>query len=158
MKEVSEDLNKQPGFKYLYSKSSFAPNAPLPDKSSIPNSIDFDAKVESCSLSREPESYTKSINATDPLLYIYTSGTTGLPKAVVIKHIRQLFACLASHYTIGLTEDDKIYCHLPLYHSSGGQVGTSSALFFGATTVIKKKFSASNFWKDCVKYDITVIE
>ena len=40
--------------------------------------------------------------------------------------------------------------------SSGGQVATCSSLLFGTKTIIKKKFSASAFWKDCVKYKITV--
>ena len=109
-----------------------------------------------CSTDPEPKSLTDSIHYTDPLLYIYTSGTTGLPKAVNITHVRQVFACIASHFTIGLDVDDRVYCYLPMYHSSGGQVATGSALFMGVTTVIKKKFSASSFWKDCIKYDITV--
>ncbi len=28
----------------------------------------------------------------------------------------------------------------------------------GATCVLKKKFSASQFWKDCVKYNVTVVQ
>ena len=62
----------------------------------------------------------------------------------------------ASHYTIGLNPEDVGYCHLPLYHSSGGQVATCSSLLFGTKTVIRKKFSASAFWKECAKYEITV--
>ena len=61
----------------------------------------------------------------------------------------------ASHYIIGLTSADVVYCHLPLYHSSGGQVATSSSLLFGAKTIIRKKFSASAFWKDCVEHGVT---
>ena len=56
----------------------------------------------------------------------------------------------------GLSSDDVIYCHLPLYHSSGGQIATGSAVMYGTKTFIKKKFSASAFWKDCVTYNITV--
>ena len=55
-----------------------------------------------------------------------------------------------------LTDKDVVYSYLPLYHSSGGQLSTSGALFNGTKTIIKKKFSASTFWKDCVKYDATV--
>ena len=69
---------------------------------------------------------------------------------------RQLFAMYASHYIIGLSPDDVVYCHLPLYHSSGGQVATCSSILFGTKTVIRKKFSASAFWKDCVGFNITV--
>jgi hypothetical protein len=35
---------------------------------------------------------------------------------------------------------------------------TGSAIMFGSKTFIKKKFSASAFWKDCYKYQITVIK
>ncbi len=35
-------------------------------------------------------------------------------------------------------------------------VRTGSAIMFGAKTFIKKRFSASSFWKDCYKYQITV--
>ena len=49
-----------------------------------------------------------------------------------------------------------MYSYLPLYHSSGGQLGTAGALFTGTKTIIKKKFSASSFWKDIIKYDVTV--
>ena len=62
----------------------------------------------------------------------------------------------ASHYIIGLSPDDVVYCHLPLYHSSGGQVATCSSILFGTKTVIRRKFSASAFWKDCVGFNITV--
>ena len=62
----------------------------------------------------------------------------------------------ASHYIIGLSPDDVVYCHLPMYHSSGGQVATCSSILFGTKTVIRRKFSASAFWKDCVGFNITV--
>ena len=51
-----------------------------------------------------------------------------------------------------------IYSYLPLYHASGVQVGLGSALAFGNRTVIKKKFSASNFFKDCIKYEVTATQ
>ncbi len=71
---------------------------------------------------------------------------------------RQLFACIAVPMTCGIRQDDVFYCYLPLYHSSGGQLGSGAALFGGTTTIIKKKFSASAFWKDCVKHNVTVRE
>jgi len=86
------------------------------------------------------------------------SGTTGLPKAVIIKHLRQLYVMEAANNAIGLTSDDIVYSHLPLYHSSGGQIATAGAILYGTSTFIKKKFSASAFWKDCVKYNITATQ
>lgn len=104
---------------------------------------------------KEPEEVTGSIHTTDPLLYIYTSGTTGLPKAVVIKHVRQSFICIFVYFVCGLRPEDVVYNHVPLYHSSGIQISLCGVLFYGSTVVIRKKFSASNFWKDCVKHRVT---
>ena len=56
----------------------------------------------------------------------------------------------------GLTDKEVVYSYLPLYHSSGAQLGTCGAWGCGTKTIIKKKFSASSFWRDCIKYDVTV--
>ena len=120
--------------------------------------IDLDKGIAESSSKPEPESITKSITAMDPLINIYTSGTTGLPKAVIIKHIRHAFASIAAIYAIDLGAEDRVYVYLPLYHTAGGQLGIAATMFCGATSVIRKKFSASNFWKDCVKYDITATQ
>ncbi len=154
MKEVLPTLKKsEPKFRSFFSRSGSS----VADSVSalIESSVDFDVSVEKCSSGPEPKSVARSISVNDPLFYIYTSGTTGLPKAVIIKHIRQLFVGIAAIYTCGFRRDDVIYCHLPLYHSSGSQLGTAPAFFYGATTIIKRKFSASQFWSDCIKYDVT---
>ena len=49
-----------------------------------------------------------------------------------------------------------MYMFLPLYHAAGGAGGLSVTLTVGASMVLRKKFSASNFWKDCVAHEITV--
>lgn len=40
--------------------------------------------------------------------------------------------------------------------SAGNIVGIGQCLLQGVTVVIRKKFSASHFWEDCVKYNCTV--
>ena len=124
--------------------------------SSLEEAVELDAALEGSSPRREPGRFARELGPADPLLYIYTSGTTGLPKAVVVKHSRQAFACLAAVRTLSVGRGDRMYTYLPLYHASGGQLGTAFALLNGTTTVIRRKFSASNFWKDCVKFDVTV--
>ncbi|XP_055605890.1 long-chain fatty acid transport protein 4-like [Uranotaenia lowii] len=94
----------------------------------------------------------------DKLLYIYTSGTTGLPKAAVITHSRFLFITGAIHIVAGFRNDDIFYTPLPLYHTAGGMMSVGQALLFGATVVIRKKFSASQFFADCQKYNCTVAQ
>lgn len=53
-------------------------------------------------------------------------------------------------------DNDCIYTPLPLYHTAGGMLGMGSVILFGATMAIRKKFSVTNFWKDCIKYQCTV--
>ena len=90
-----------------------------------------------------------------PLAYIFTSGTTGMPKACKISHQRYFGAMHLYSTLCDLTHDDRIYCVLPLYHSAAGMVCLSSALSSGACMVLRKKFSASNFTSDCLRYKVT---
>ncbi|XP_041915015.1 long-chain fatty acid transport protein 6 [Alosa alosa] len=92
-----------------------------------------------------------------PNLYIFTSGTTGLPKAAVITHLQSLKAA-AGFWAYGGTSDDVIYTPLPLYHSAASLVGIGGTIEMGATCVLKKKFSASQFWNDCKKHNVTIFQ
>jgi len=102
-----------------------------------------------------PTSVKKCLSFTDKLLYIYTSGTTGLPKAAVVKNSRFYVYCSGLYYMNAMYKLDKLvfYDPLPLYHSAGGVVGIGLMMCFGASVVIRQKFSVRNFWKDCIKYD-----
>lgn len=55
-----------------------------------------------------------------------------------------------------MRRDDVIYNTLPMYHAAGSCLGLSAGLLYGLTVVMRKKFSASNFWTDCIKYNCTV--
>lgn len=44
----------------------------------------------------------------------------------------------------------------PVSLSTGNIVGVGQCILHGMTVVIRKKFSASRFWDDCVKYNCTV--
>ncbi|XP_051971621.1 long-chain fatty acid transport protein 6 [Xyrauchen texanus] len=92
-----------------------------------------------------------------PTLYIFTSGTTGLPKAAVITHLQSLKAA-GGFWAYGGTENDVIYTPLPLYHSAASLVGIGGTIELGAKCVLKKKFSASQFWNDCRKHNITIFQ
>ncbi|XP_023189125.1 long-chain fatty acid transport protein 1-like isoform X2 [Xiphophorus maculatus] len=94
----------------------------------------------------------------DRLFYIYTSGTTGMPKAAVVVHSRYFRIAAFGFHSFGLRPDDVLYNCLPLYHSAGTIMGVGQCLLFGSTVVIRRKFSASRFWDDCVKHNCTVIQ
>lgn len=95
-------------------------------------------------------------NPKDKLVYIYTSGTTGLPKAAVITHVRYMFMSMGVYFMHAIRPDDIIYNSLPLYHTAGGMVGIGIVILKGVSMALRKKFSASNFWSDCIKYKCTV--
>ena len=57
---------------------------------------------------------------------------------------------------LALRHDDILYTSLPLYHSAGGILGVGLCFFRGCTVVLRRKFSASKFWDDCVEAKATV--
>lgn len=54
-----------------------------------------------------------------------------------------------------LTPDDVFLVTLPIYHSNAGVLGIGATIISGATVVLRKKFSATNFWKDAIRYKCT---
>jgi len=96
--------------------------------------------------------------AGDPYLLIYTSGTTGLPKAARISHLRGMNIASGAIVALELGPGDRMYIALPLYHSAGGGMALGGALLSGATAVIAPHFSASQFWPDCVRHEITTFQ
>ncbi|XP_059030462.1 long-chain fatty acid transport protein 6 [Mustela lutreola] len=123
---------------------------------SVPQGItSLKEKLSTASDRPVPRSYHVASSLKSPHLYIFTSGTTGLPKAAIISQLQSLKGS-AGLWGFGCTANDIIYITLPLYHSSGSLVGIGGCVELGATCVLKKKFSASQFWNDCRKYNVTV--
>ncbi|XP_025062490.1 long-chain fatty acid transport protein 6-like isoform X4 [Alligator sinensis] len=79
----------------------------------------------------------------------------GFPKAAVISHLKILSVCLL-FAQCGAASQDIMYITLPLYHISASLIGIGGCIELGATCVLKKKFSASQFWSDCTKYNVTL--
>ncbi|XP_076025683.1 long-chain fatty acid transport protein 2-like [Genypterus blacodes] len=122
-----------------------------------PGMESFSDQVDQASETPVPSSLRSHLTLKSPAVYIYTSGTTGLPKAAVVNQERLLcgLAVLSSN---GVTSDDVIYVNLPLYHTAGFIVGLVASIETGSTIVLKKKFSASQFWDDCRKHGVTVVQ
>lgn len=139
---------------YLYGNeqsSESDKNEHLPDADNLRQALD---NVQSVDLS----SLWNDVSLRDKLVYIYTSGTTGMPKAAVITNSRFIMMGTGCYYMLSFREDDIIYNPLPLYHSAGGMVGMGSILLCGLTAALRKKFSASNFFPDCIKYNCTIAQ
>ncbi|NXK01331.1 S27A2 synthetase, partial [Corythaixoides concolor] len=112
--------------------------------------------IEEASDEPIPAHYRAGVTADSKAMYIYTSGTTGLPKAAVITEMK-LMAVANMGRVCGLRPDDVIYTTLPLYHSAGLLIGVGGC-FEVATCVLRAKFSASQFWDDCRRYNVSVIQ
>jgi acyl-CoA synthetase (AMP-forming)/AMP-acid ligase II len=88
-------------------------------------------------------------SADDGALLIYTSGTTGKPKGVLlsignvqagIEYVSRAFEMKPGHRTL---------CVMPLFHTNGLMFSTLPFLLVGATVVLRKRFSATQFWAQC---------
>lgn len=102
-----------------------------------------------------------NLDVADPkshFIYICTSGTTGLPKAALIPNQR----FLRSVYYFGrgvlnIQPSDRMYCPgMPLYHNAGISQGWGVCITNGATFVLRRRFSVSQFWNDCERYGVTL--
>ena len=100
----------------------------------------------------------KGIKASDPMLLIFTSGTTGLPKAAIYSHLRWLCSGDVMEVTIQAKPEDVFYCCLPLYHGAAATSVTSTALAAGASIVLRRKFSVSQFWREVIEHKVTVLQ
>ena len=98
------------------------------------------------------------VGYTEKLFYVYTSGTTGLPKAAIISHSRFYYMTIGASSFAGMAEKDVLYDTLPLYHTAGGVIGVGCMMILGCTLVIRKKFSASRFWDDCIQHHCTAAQ
>ncbi len=81
-------------------------------------------------------------------LLMYTSGTTGRPKGVVHSHSSLLAGGWTTMVAHELTEGDRGFCVLPIYHINGLCVTVMGTLVSGGTLAMCERFSASRFWKN----------
>jgi len=112
--------------------------------------------LKSCSQLPPDRSVREDMTASDTALLIYTSGTTGLPKAARITHMRAQLYMRGFAGATGATAKDRIYVALPLYHATGGLCAIGAGLLNGGSIVLRRKFSASHFWKEIVAEGCTM--
>ena len=77
---------------------------------------------------------------------MYTSGTTGPSKGVRVAHAHAYTYASSAARIMQLTEDDVYFAPLPLFHIAGQWALVYAALQTGATAVVRRRFSVSDFW------------
>ena len=85
---------------------------------------------------------------------MYTSGTTGAPKGVVSRYRSTNIAGIRLLGGI-MQPDDVLYTCLPLFHANALFLTTVRALALGYPMALSRRFSASRFWDEIRKYDVT---
>ena len=82
-------------------------------------------------------------SADSPWYLLYTSGTTGRPKGVI-----QTFRMMEANYgniglATGLTRDDVLLNVLPMFHTAGINLYSSSLFWVGGTVLVQRQFNAA---------------
>ena len=122
----------------------------------VEGSADFRGALDTMSPDRPDRSRRAHLRAKDPCMKMYTSGTTGLPKAAIVAHTRALYYLQVFGVASKAAKEDRMMMVLPMYHATGGLCGVGAALSFGGCVLVRRKFSASKFWTDCVQSGATM--
>ena len=149
LEDVLDQINITKQEDFLWSKDT--------DQYSLPDwAIDLQAQLDNSNDKNLDE--TNSVKAKDVACYIFTSGTTGVPKAAICPN-QKLIAASINIKMAGyrINEKDCMHNSLPLYHSTGLMLGLCAVVQAGASTFIKRKFSATSFWDEVQQYNTTAL-
>ena len=120
--------------------------------------VDLEQAAHQAADHNPPADWRSGLVAGDPALYIFTSGTTGLPKAAVISHARWLMTGDVMQATMDVQAHECFYVFLPLYHGAASLSAGATAFVAGASLLLRRKFSRSEFWADVRRHQVTVCQ
>jgi crotonobetaine/carnitine-CoA ligase len=95
------------------------------------------------------------VNFRDLATILYTSGTTGVSKGVEMSHHYWYDIWAESVKYARYTEDDVLYTGLPFFHGNAQGITIGPAILADAKAVIVERFSASQLWDDCRRWECT---
>ncbi len=98
----------------------------------------------------------KTIEKEDTAIILYTSGTTGQPKGAQLRHINIINNARMTGQVMEITEDDRYYTPLPLFHSFGLVLGTLTPFTYGASIVLQDVFDSKEGLKLMSERDCTM--
>lgn len=89
-------------------------------------------------------------------ILMYTSGTGGRPKGVLLSRNAIDFTVTSYAEHLRLRTDDTVLVCMPLFHVNGMMLQLLPAIVSGAHVILTPKFSASNYWRWAIEYEVTV--
>ncbi len=95
------------------------------------------------------------VNYRDMATILYTSGTTGVSKGVEMSHHYWYDIWAEAVKYARYTEDDVLYTGLPFFHGNAQGITIGPAILADAKAVIVERFSASQLWDDCRRWECT---
>jgi o-succinylbenzoate---CoA ligase len=87
---------------------------------------------------------------------MYTSGTTGNPKGVMQTYGNHWWSATASSLNLGLHEQDKWLCTVPIFHISGYSILMRSQIY-GMPVILHRGFEEKKVIDDIRKHKITIM-
>ena len=92
----------------------------------------------------------------DIFCIMYTSGTTGPSKGVLMPHCHCALLGLGTIRSVEITECDKYYICLPLFHANGMFMQLGATVLAGIPAYLKRRFSAKTWLADIQQSKATV--
>jgi len=86
----------------------------------------------------------------DVCMIIFTSGTTGPAKGVLMPHAHCFYYALSAMRATRLTDADRMFISMPLFHGTALLLQFYSALLAGIPAHVVKRFSATS-WLDDIR-------
>ena len=87
---------------------------------------------------------------------MYTSGTSGYPKAVMQTYGNHWWSAVGSMLNLGLQENDRWLCTMPLFHISGLSIMLRSVIY-GMTVILHKQFNEELVNDHIRRYEVTIM-
>lgn len=122
--------------------------AALPDLATVIHVAD-PASASELLLPQENEASQDALSAAeagvlvhDPVIVVYTSGTSGAPKGAVHTHA-MLRNCANMVRAFGITREDRILGHMPLYHVAGLCAALIPPLLTGSSVTLVRAWDAT---------------
>lgn len=109
---------------------------------STPGMFAFEAMIEigKAVSDRELDERIYSLDPDDVINMQYTSGTTGFPKGVMLTHYNIVNNARMVGDVMGLTERDRLFIQVPLFHCFGCVMSTLNCVYHGSAMVVVEFF------------------